>query len=231
MTNHLHTNPDEDVVISSAYRGDIRCRKLVVTKTGSVVGNVEAYDVRNYGRIQGIVNAADTFINNEGAKVRGRVFAPYLGTHPKSGIEADTSNTHRFDSELSPAPFSPSMIDNAVSEGIRRELGKQGLGVSNVQHSGGERPFGSRTADSLVEQSTETDETEEPRFKWGPPGVSRAFYLDENGNDVTIRGYSDETAERAEVPAPVDGGSAKYSTLVAAREATRRLPPLFAELK
>jgi cytoskeletal protein CcmA (bactofilin family) len=125
MVNRAFSDPDGDVEISSPYRGDIRCRKLIVTATGSVVGNIEAHDVRNFGRIHGVVNSADVFINAEGARVRGSVYAPHLGIHPNSVFEANGSNSRRFDVEVS--PISSSAIETAVQEGIRRELSRMGM--------------------------------------------------------------------------------------------------------
>jgi cytoskeletal protein CcmA (bactofilin family) len=126
MVNRAYSDPEGDVEISSPYRGDIRCRKLVVTQNGSIVGNVEAHDVRNYGRIHGVVNASDVFINAEGAKFRGSVFAPHLGIHPNSVFEATGSNSRRFDVDQM-SPVSTSVIETAVQEGIRRELAKRGM--------------------------------------------------------------------------------------------------------
>jgi cytoskeletal protein CcmA (bactofilin family) len=126
MVNRAYSDPEGDVEISSPYRGDIRCRKLVVTQTGSIVGNVESHDVRNFGRIHGVVNASDVFINAEGAKFRGSVFAPHLGIHPNSVFEATGSNARRFDVDHT-SPVSTSVIETAVQEGIRRELAKRGM--------------------------------------------------------------------------------------------------------
>ncbi|MCV9963593.1 polymer-forming cytoskeletal protein [Pararhizobium sp. BT-229] len=126
MVNRAYSDPEGDVEISSPYRGDIRCRKLVVTQTGSVVGNIEAHDVRNFGRIHGVVNASDVFINAEAAKVRGSVFAPHLGIHPNSVFEASGSNSRRFEVDQM-SPVSTSAIETAVQEGIRRELAKRGM--------------------------------------------------------------------------------------------------------
>ncbi|MCS4089656.1 polymer-forming cytoskeletal protein [Rhizobium sp. BK176] len=126
MVNRAYSDPEGDVEISSPYRGDIRCRKLVVTQTGSIVGNVEAHDVRNHGRIHGVVNASDVFINAEAAKFRGSVFAPHLGIHPNSVFEANGSNSRRFDVDQM-SPVSTSVIETAVQEGIRRELAKRGM--------------------------------------------------------------------------------------------------------
>lgn len=126
MVNRAYSDPEGDVEISSPYRGDIRCRKLVVTQTGSIVGNVEAHDVRNHGRIHGVVNASDVFINAEGAKFRGSVFAPHLGIHPNSVFEANGSVSRRFDVDQM-SPVSTSAIETAVQEGIRRELAKRGM--------------------------------------------------------------------------------------------------------
>ncbi|MBY3433323.1 polymer-forming cytoskeletal protein [Rhizobium laguerreae] len=130
MVNRAYSDPEGDVEISSPYRGDIRCRKLVVTKTGSVVGNIEAHDVRNFGRIHGVVNAIDVFINAEAAKVRGSVFAPHLGIHPNSVFEATGSNSRRFDADQL-SPVSTSAIETAVQEGIRRELAKRSMALDD----------------------------------------------------------------------------------------------------
>jgi cytoskeletal protein CcmA (bactofilin family) len=130
MVNRAYSDPEGDVEISSPYRGDIRCRKLVVTQTGSIVGNVESHDVRNFGRIHGVVNASDVFINAEGAKFRGSVFAPHLGIHPNSVFEATGSNARRFDADHA-SPVSTSVIETAVQEGIRRELAKRGMAADD----------------------------------------------------------------------------------------------------
>lgn len=126
MVNRAYSDPDGDVEITTPYRGDIRCRKLVVSQTGSIVGNVEAHDVRNFGRIHGVVNASDVFINAEGARVRGSVFAPHLGVHPNSVFEANGSNSRRFEVDHA-SSVSPSAIEVAVQEGLRRELAKRGM--------------------------------------------------------------------------------------------------------
>lgn len=132
MVNSAYNDPERDVEISSPYRGNIRCRKLVVSQSGSIVGNIEAHDVRNFGRMNGVVNATDVFINADQARFRGSVFAPHLGIHPNSVFEASGSNSKRFD-VASSSPVSPSAIEAAVQEGIRRALGRQGFGLADDQ--------------------------------------------------------------------------------------------------
>lgn len=132
MSNTAFNDPDGIVEITTPYRGDIRCRKLVVTDTGSVLGNIEAYDVRNFGRIHGRINADDVFINAEGASFRGSVYAPHLGVHPNSVFEASSSNSERYGS-APVLPVMPSAIESAIQEGLRRELSKRNLGVADDQ--------------------------------------------------------------------------------------------------
>jgi cytoskeletal protein CcmA (bactofilin family) len=201
MVNRAYSDPEGDVEISSPYRGDIRCRKLVVTQNGSIVGNVEAHDVRNYGRIHGVVNASDVFINAEGAKFRGSVFAPHLGIHPSSVFEANGSNSRRFDVDKT-SPVSTSVIETAVQEGIRRELAKRGMASDDQGFSvSPDTTFaGSRAVESVADTApAEPVETiasqfspqthfrtsdgklwpasnppESVDFSWAPPGVGRA---------------------------------------------------------
>lgn len=133
MNNPEYTDRSVDVTISNAYRGDIACANLTVTAEGSIVGNVEAANVRNHGRIHGVVNADETFLNMPGARFRGSVYAEGIGNHPSAKFEATTSHTERF-TPGGPAIVPPSAIDIAVREGILRELAK--LKIGSVDHQG-----------------------------------------------------------------------------------------------
>lgn len=224
MTNRVYSDPERDVEISTAHRGNIRCRKLVVTATGSIVGNVEAYDVRNSGRINGVINAVDVFINNEGARFRGSVYAPHLGVHPKSVFEASTSHSERFNTEYL-SPISPSAIETAVQEGLRRELAKrnmtsddQGFNISpdtrfsrNVAEKTDDEqeatplPTQFRTADGKLWPYQPPEAPVELVF--APPGPSKGYYVEE----VAANPLPPATPPRVPVP--------------------RALPPLFATEK
>ncbi|MDW9478915.1 hypothetical protein GOB57_09480 [Sinorhizobium meliloti] len=195
MVNRAYSDPDGDVEITTPYRGDIRCRKLVVTSTGSVVGNIEAVDVRNFGRVHGVINAANVFINAEDARLRGSVYAPHLGIHPNSTFEAAGSNSRPFEADPL-SPVSPSAIETAVQEGIRRELTKrgmasddQGFAVSadttfarpSIQSPSAppapSAPTSAPLESSAVETTAPAPEREEMEvvdLSWVPPARSRA---------------------------------------------------------
>jgi hypothetical protein len=136
METMTYQDPDADIVISGAHRGNIVCRKLEVTAEGSIVGDIEASVVHNRGRIHGIVNASATFLNFPNAKFRGSVFAPKLGISPESAVwEASTSMTHRFSHDMAAAALvTPTGINEAIREGINRELGR--MGISATDHQG-----------------------------------------------------------------------------------------------
>jgi cytoskeletal protein CcmA (bactofilin family) len=152
-----YNDPAKDIEINSPYRGNIRCRKLVVKQSGSIIGNIEAVDVRNDGRIHGIVNCTETYINNASGVIRGCVYAPNLGVHPKSGFEATASKTTPFSVEHTPV-VAPSVINLAIEEGIRRELAKRPAirqeAVSNQTKSAVEGTKGSEPTNGfdLVEE-------------------------------------------------------------------------------
>ncbi|MCZ7861827.1 polymer-forming cytoskeletal protein [Agrobacterium salinitolerans] len=224
MTNRVYNDPERDVEISTAHRGNIQCRKLVVTATGSIVGNVEAYDVRNSGRINGIINAADVFINNEGARFRGSVYAPHLGVHPKSVFEASTSHSQRFNTEY-PSPISPSAIDLAVQEGLRRELAKRNMASDdqgfNISPDNRFARNAAEKADDVQGPTSLPTEFRTPDGKlwpyqpqetfnelvFAPPGPCRGFYVEE----AAAKPLPPSTPPRVPVP--------------------RALPPLFATEK
>lgn len=223
MTNRVYNDPERDVEISTAHRGNIRCRKLVVTATGSIVGNVEAYDVRNSGRINGVVNSTDVFINNEGARFRGSVYAPHLGVHPKSVFEASTSHSERFNTEYL-SPISPSAIETAVQEGLRRELAKRNMASDdqgfNISPDTRFSRNAAEKADDVPETAPLPTEFRTPDGKlwpyqpaeaavelvFAPPGPSKGFHVEE-----VAANPPPATPPRAPVP--------------------RALPPLFATEK
>ena len=243
MMNRMHNDPEADVEIASAYRGDIRCRKLVVTASGSIVGNVEAVDVRNHGRVHGVVNASAIFINNDGARFRGSVFAPHIGTHLNSKLEGSTSNSQPFETDGQMSPLAPSAINMAVQEGIRRELARRGFGADDQgfavsenttfaradreparASSKSQTPF--RTADG---NAFPVPENAEPLadVAWAPPIPSRRvevegreyFQVSATGFDTDGTIGSPDPIELAKAPSP------------RAVPTPRALPPLFASGK
>jgi cytoskeletal protein CcmA (bactofilin family) len=240
MTNRAYNDPEGDVEISTAHRGDIRCRKLVVTSTGSIVGNVEAYDVRNSGRINGIINATNVFINNEGARFRGSVYAPHLGIHPKSVFEATASNSHRVNTEHLSSVL-PSAIENAVQEGLRREIAKRGLasddqGFNVSADTRFSRPAADRSADDLAPATAPASfRTSDGRlwpyqpsdvaveFTFAPPGPSKRIFIEAPVDlQFSPPGPSRTFFIEDDVPKPLSA-AVTSRTLV-----PRALPPLFA---
>jgi cytoskeletal protein CcmA (bactofilin family) len=201
MVNRAYSDPEGDVEITTPYRGNIRCRKLVVSQKGSIVGNVEAHDVRNFGRIHGVVNASDVFINAEGAKIRGSVFAPHLGIHPNSVFEAIGSNSRRYEMDQMSA-VTPSAIETAVQEGLRRELAKRGIssddqGFIVSPDTTFARPAAadviitptstiSRGSEQASFQTPDGEEWPAPQpqpfaeITWAPPGPCRAVRVQSN---------------------------------------------------
>nr|WP_250807804.1 polymer-forming cytoskeletal protein [Neorhizobium tomejilense] len=201
MTQLKYNDPERDVRIDTAYRGDIRCRKLVIEKTGSVVGNIEAFDVRNFGRIQGIVNASDVFINSENAVMRGSLYAPHIGNHPKATIEGGVSNSHPFRTDYATSPNTPSDIDRAIDQGIKRELERAGF--ASDEHGFAISPnktFARQasTVEQVATQETETFRTADGKewplpdnrsafgedLAWAPPVPTRTVIAD--GKELTV---------------------------------------------
>lgn len=231
MTNRMHNDPEADVEISTAYRGDLRCRKLTVTKTGSIVGNVEAVDVRNFGRIHGVVNASLVFINAEGARFRGHLFSPEIGNHPKARLEGSTSNSYPFAPDSMPGQVTQSAINRAVQEGIQREMAKRGLasddqGFSVSENTTFARPQKSaepgetrqfRTADGKLHDYQSSENAEPVEFIWVPPAPSRNVFAD--GKELHIVSVPAETAPV--VAAPSSATPRQVPT------GPRPLPPLF----
>jgi hypothetical protein len=112
----------EDLTISAFHRGDIVCRKLIVMKGGTVSGYIEADEVRNMGRIRGVVNAKTSFVNSEGAKVFGNVFSASFGVHPKSTWEVASSHSAPFARDAALGVPHASAIEQAVDEGVQRVI-------------------------------------------------------------------------------------------------------------
>ena len=232
MMNRIHNDPEADVEIDYAYRGDIRCAKLSVTANGSIVGNVEAVDVRNRGRIHGVLNASDIFINCEGARFRGSLFSPQIGNHPKARLEGSTSHTQRYETDSQIAPLAPSAINMAVQEGLRRELGRLGFASDNQRFAIAPNttfarpdedaqdispqpraPTVFRTPDGALHPVPDPVKTVD--FAWAPPVPSQAVWREGREYfEVAEAGFDTAPVEPAKAPAP--------------RPAPRALPALFA---
>jgi len=213
MSSLEYKDPNADVEISGPHRGNIRCRNLVVRATGSIVGNIEASDVRNFGRIRGIVNADDIFINNKDAKFWGNVYAPKLGNHPEGLLEGATSMTRPFDLDSPFGVSSPTALEQAVEEGIRRGIAKYGLSSSDDQGFAVPEPGTPSAEEEVFEQAAQADlataltdasvaevvpqraaameiqtaEDEPPAFKWSPPGRSRGEHVPASGQPRVLR--------------------------------------------
>lgn len=132
MVHTEFNDPDQDVKIDGPHRGSIRCRKLLVTPKGSIIGNIEALEVSNHGRIQGRINASVIFLNNEGSYLRGPVYAPSFGVHPKSKHEGHHSMTTPLNLEEDNAYILGSDIERAVEEGIRRQKAKEASSPARI---------------------------------------------------------------------------------------------------
>jgi hypothetical protein len=212
MTNLIYNDPERDVRIDAAYRGDIRCRKLTITATGSVVGNIEAFDVRNFGRIQGVVNATDVFINSENAVARGSVFARHIGTHPNSTFECSTSHRFAFRTDTAPSIPTPSALERAIQEGVARELARAGLAADHQGFAiSANTTF--RTPDGKL-HAAPAREAPLTEFNWAPSAPTRKEFAD--GREYTV--VSQEPAakdepEHLDETAPTTGDDIGASSL------------------
>lgn len=116
----------EILVISSPFRGDIRCRVLKVSPEGSVLGDVRAEVVENRGVIKGSVRASSKFVQHECGVLAGSAFSPQIVLHPKSVVETPGLSNAGFPT-TEPTPLtSTAAIRAAVAEGFRGGLRARG---------------------------------------------------------------------------------------------------------
>lgn len=154
MGNGDIIKPDEDVEISYAFSGTIRCRNLTVLEGGSVTGTVVAARVDVKGSLSGVVDC-EYFQALPPAFVRGTVFAPNSLTRDKDGRTSDAlflySSKRQAIFHVEP-PEAPINFDEVISSAIEAAVAERVVPAASTQ-----APEGPAIMDTVVEASPERE--------------------------------------------------------------------------
>jgi len=115
----LINDPSAEIVIDKPYRGDIICKKLTVTTTGSVFGQVLADTAKICGRANGSIIATELYLTKS-SRVRGKVSYGVLGIAPGASFSGEMRQAE----ELVSGPensqeFPVSLVSGACPEAAR----------------------------------------------------------------------------------------------------------------
>jgi len=108
-------DPDGDLLIDHPHRGDVRCRRLTIGRSGSVFGNVVAEEVRVAGRFDGTIHAA-RFFTASGSKVFGAVNTGLVSIKPGSSVNAHIGPEF----PIALAPALSASTEEAILRGIEQ---------------------------------------------------------------------------------------------------------------
>lgn len=75
-----------DLQVNGRVNGDVTCLRLIVGRTGTVIGNITADDVVVFGEVKGVIRAARVFLR-ETARVKSEVFHQELAIEKGAGFE------------------------------------------------------------------------------------------------------------------------------------------------
>lgn len=120
--------PGADVTIDVPHRGDIRCRVLTISRSGSLFGNVLAEEVRVAGRFDGTAHST-RFYTVAGSKVFGAVYAAVIGIKPGTALHAHMGPEFPVPQQFSPAlaKSTEEAILRGIEQGARLELSRRVL--------------------------------------------------------------------------------------------------------
>ena len=114
MSDVIYQDPNKDVNLLKATRGDIVCRNLFINKRCSLLGNVKAVNIENHGHFEGSAVVLEKFSNCEESIFRGTVASSSLYVHENSVFDASNSRKLDGDNNTPPVLTTMSFIERAV---------------------------------------------------------------------------------------------------------------------